>query len=217
MARRLPEFLRPAEAAALLTAADPGRDRLLVQCGLYLGLRVAELTKLRAEDVDLDGCLVFVRQGKGAKDRYVPIPAALVGPLRAWLADRPLGYLFPSPQDPDRPLTTRAVQYLMQRLRRKAKLVRRANPHVLRHTCATTLLRSGADITEVQHVLGHSSPNVTARYLHCDPGRLKGVVDRLAFGGPEGGSPGETKSEAPPPEATKSETPPALPPDAPPG
>src|SRR5579859_1536159 len=182
MSRRLPEFLRPAESDALIAAADSQRDRLIVLCGLGLGLRVAELTKLRIEDVDLAEKSVFVRLGKGKKDRYVPIPVDLVQPFANWIGQRSSGWVFPTPRRPEKPLTTRAVQLLMKRLRSKAGILRRVSPHVLRHSYASSLLRSGADVAEVSRLLGHSSLQVTSRYLHCDPARLKPVVDKLRLG-----------------------------------
>lgn len=184
MSRRLPEFLRPPEAAALLESARSPRDRLIVLCGLGAGLRCSEITRLRVEDVDTAGRLLFVRQGKGKKDRYVCMPALLCSAMRGWIGERRVGWLFPSPRFPDRPLTTRAVQYLAERMQLAARIVRRCNPHVWRHSYATDLIRNGADITEVQQLLGHSSPNVTARYLHCDLSRLGGVVERLSIARP---------------------------------
>jgi integrase len=70
--RRLPEFLRPVESDALLSAATRRRDRLILLIGLGAGLRVSEITKLRIEHVDTVASTIFVSQGKGKKDRYVP-------------------------------------------------------------------------------------------------------------------------------------------------
>jgi integrase/recombinase XerD len=182
--KRLPEFLRPAESEAIVSAPVSERDRLILLCGLGAGLRCSEIVRLRIEDIDAagPGPQLKVQLGKGKKDRYVPLPPFLVAALARWIGDRRIGWVFPSPRKPDRPLTTRAVQYLVGRVKGLAGIVRRCSPHTLRHSYATDLLRSGADITEVQELLGHSSPNVTARYLHCDPSRLQGVVARLSLG-----------------------------------
>ena len=180
--RRLPEFLRPPEAKALIAAAKSERDRLIALVGLGAGLRCSEIVRLRVEDVDVAGQVLFVRLGKGKRDRYVPMPLLLANALRVWIGDRLTGWVFPSPRKADRPLTTRAVQYLVGRLKVAARIVRRCSPHTMRHSYATDLLRNRADITEVQRLLGHSSPNTTSRYLHCDPTRLQGVVDRLSIG-----------------------------------
>src|SRR5262249_37423987 len=93
--RRLPVVPRRPEVDALLAAAPDGRDRLALPRAPLLGLRVSEVTKLEVSDLDLAERRAHVRQGKGDKDRYVPIPPRLVEPLQTWLAGRTVGYLFP--------------------------------------------------------------------------------------------------------------------------
>jgi integrase/recombinase XerD len=187
---RLPVFFLPAQASALLAAAEEPREFMLVLSGLYLGLRVDELVKLRITDVDLVGRSVFVQLGKGKKDRYVPVPPDLAGALEEWIGDRPDGWLFPG-RNPAKPLTCRAVQKIMKRLAIRAQLPgaavpRKCTPHKMRHTYATMLLDSGANLLEVQELLGHASLSTTQIYLHVMPGRLKSAVDRLRFGDTKG-------------------------------
>jgi integrase len=98
MPRRLPSCLRGDEPDRLLAAAPTRRDRLLIGCGLLLGLRVAELVGLRVEALDLARGVCMVWRGKGDKDRAVPIPARLLPELAAWLDGRTGGWLFPSPR-----------------------------------------------------------------------------------------------------------------------
>jgi integrase/recombinase XerD len=181
--RRLPTFFRGDEPERLVAAASPGRDRLILLVGLLCGLRVSEITKLHVPDLDLSQRSLRVNQGKGGKDRVVPIPAKLVDPLRAWLGDRVSGPVFPSPRGGG-PLSTRAVQRLMKRLAQKANLPgatepRKVTPHKMRHHYATRLIQTGADIMEVRDLLGHSSVSTTQIYLHTSPERLRGAVDRL--------------------------------------
>lgn len=178
MARRLPDFLRPHEAEALKGAAGGPRDRLVVLLGLLAGLRVSEIARLRVEDLDLDGGALLVRQGKGAKDRWVPCPDSLLGPLAAWVGDRKEGWLFPSRRQAG-PVGSRALQHLLGRLRRRAGIVRRCTPHTLRHTYATELLSRGANLREVQVMLGHSSVATTERYTHVLAGQLRRVANLL--------------------------------------
>jgi integrase/recombinase XerD len=178
--RKLPKFLREDELEGLLAAARTERDRVLVSAGLYLGLRVAELCKLRVEDLDLDERTAFVNQGKGGKDRVVPIPLRFVPALRAWVGPRRRGPLFPSPRDPHKPLTTRAVRYLVLRLAERAGVDRiRVSPHKLRHTFATRLLARGADLREIQELLGHANIQTTTIYAAVVTERLRAAVDRL--------------------------------------
>ena len=127
------------------------------------------------------------------------MPAWLLEALRSWIGDRRVGWLFPSPRCPDKPLSTRAVRYLAQRLKEAAGLVGRGNPHVWRHSFACELLRSGADITEIQALLGHESPATTAIYLHCDVSRLSPAVNRMGFAPPAEES---SRKAAKPPSGT---------------
>ncbi len=182
MPRRLPLFLKDSEPEQLIRAARRQRDRILLLTGLYCGLRVSELCRLDVADLDFGRRLLFVRQGKCKKDRLVPLPRKLVGPLRGWVGGRTSGPVFPSPRGGR--LSIRAVQLLVKRLADEAGLpqarqARYATPHKLRHAYATRLLESGATVYEVRDLLGHSSIAVTEVYLHSDPTRLAKAVDKL--------------------------------------
>src|SRR5262249_36261674 len=180
--RRLPEFLRPAESDALLSAATRRRDRLILLISLGAGLRVSEITKLRIEHVDTVASTIFVSQGKGKKDRYVPIPSWLCAALREWIGKRGTGWMFPSPRKEGRPLTTRAVQYMTHKITAAAGLIKHVHPHTLRHSYATNLLRSGADLPDIQRLMGHANLATTAVYLHVAVERLAPTVERLSVG-----------------------------------
>lgn len=181
MGRRLPTFLRSAEADAFLAAISDRRDRVFCAALLFCGLRVSEACRLRVEHVDLDAEQLLVHQGKGAKDRYVPIPSRFLPELRGWLGERRSGWVFPAERRRKGPghLSARYAQALVPAVAERAGISRRITPHKLRHSYATTLLQRGADIRQVQELLGHSDLETTSIYLHCDTSRLKGVVDRL--------------------------------------
>jgi integrase/recombinase XerC len=188
--RKLPTFLRPAESDALLSAAHCAlngaktqakrhgarRDVAMVATGLYAGLRVAELCALEVEHIDLAGGFLQVHEGKGKKDRTLPIGGKLLMVLRDWIGDRTRGMLFAGPKG--KWLSERTFHERLATLGKAAGL-RRCNPHALRHTFACRLLESGASIVEVSELLGHSSVAVTSLYLHALPERLRGAMDRL--------------------------------------
>ncbi len=191
--KRLPRSLPERDLAALLAAAPEGRDRLLLETGLGMGLRVSEITKLEVPDLDLEARTALVREGKGSKDRSVPIPDWLAVKLARWLAGRTLGFVFPGSgrrKTTDsgawwgRRLSSRTVQRVIKRAATKAGLPgaedpRRVTPHKLRHSFATRALRAGADIIEVRDLLGHSSVSTTQVYLSSDASRLRDVVNRV--------------------------------------
>lgn len=183
MRRKLPTFLRDDEPERLLEATTNTRDRVLLMTLLMLGLRVSEGAKLKIEHIDFRRASLLVKEGKGQKDRILPIPKRLVGILRGWIGPRKKGYVFPSRCGGGR-LTNRAIQRMLKRVAEAAGLdgalePRRFHPHALRHVFATRLLRAGADIVEVQHLMGHSNIATTAIYLHADPERLRSAVDRV--------------------------------------
>ncbi len=180
MPKKLPRLLKADEPERLLRATTRQRDRLLLLTMLYTGLRVAEMCDLDARDLDFEGKTLWVRCGKGGKDRLVPLVKHLVGPLRGWLAGRTSGPVFPS-REGGGPLTTRAVQYLFKRLAAKAKLPHPENchPHAFRHCFATRLLARGANLRVVQELLGHSNLATTELYTHVENEQLRSAVDRL--------------------------------------
>ena len=196
--KKIVSFLRPNETAAVLTAAQAAadkargprrriaaqRDYLLMLFAFTTGFRCAEITKVRAEDLDLgDEPTATCIEGKNSKDRMVPLLPEVAAKLAAWLNGRRTGWLFPNPRG--NRLSSRTVQDLFERMGKAAGLLKRLHPHVARHSYATDLFRNGADATEVARLLGHSSPAVTlTTYLHCDTSRLRGVVGRLSLATP---------------------------------
>ena len=182
--RTIPAVLSPDEVASFLDAARPGRDRVLFQTAYACGLRVSELTHLRVRDIDSARMVVVVCQGKGRKDRLVPLSVRLLGELRRyWLGYHPSDWLFPGGK-PGRPLHSGNVQRLFGRVRRRAGLTKRATPHTLRHSFATHLLEAGVDLYTVQKLLGHTSLSTTARYLHVSGRHLQqtpSLLDLIAL------------------------------------
>jgi integrase/recombinase XerD len=177
--RRLPRFLSPAEADVLVAAAQSPLERTLILVALYLGLRVSELVCLRAENVDLEQGIVAVLAGKGDRDRNLPLAARLKEPLAYWLCGRRSDFVFPSPRFKGRHLSARWVQLAIKAAAVRAGLAKRVTPHVLRHSFATNLLDKGADLRQIQELMGHASVSTTEIYTHVLPNRLRGAVDRL--------------------------------------
>jgi integrase/recombinase XerD len=147
------------------------RDRAILETLYSTGLRRAELCALDLYDLDHAGELVRVRQGKGGRDRVVPIGEAALAAIRRYLRDsRP--ELVATPKEPalfvaaitHRRLNVKTLNLLVRKHAEAAGITQRVAPHVLRHTCATHLLRGGADIRHVQAILGHASVATTQIY-----------------------------------------------------
>jgi integrase/recombinase XerD len=169
----LPLVLAPAEVLQLFDGAACDRDRTLLQITYACGLRVSEVVGLRPGDIDSARGVVVVRQGKGRKDRLVPLSARLLDELRGyWRKYRPLTWLFPGGR-PGRPLSVAAAQKLCRRAVRRAGLSKPLTLHTLRHSYATHLLEAGCDVVTIQHLLGHRDLKTTARYLHVSNRHLQ--------------------------------------------
>jgi len=155
------------------------RDRAILELLYSSGLRVGELVSLNLRDLDLTLGIVKVF-GKGRKERIVPVGSKAIEALKAYLENRMSG-------EPDTPLfintrggrlTARSVDRIIKRYSKSSGIVRKVSPHTLRHTFATHLLDAGADIREIQEMLGHSSLSTTQRYIHLTPGKLMEVYDK---------------------------------------
>lgn len=186
----LPSVLSSEEVVRFLDACRPGRDRVLFQVAYACGLRISELVRLRVTDIDSARMVVIIRQGKGRKDRLVPLSPRLLEELRGyWRYARPRPWLFPGAR-PEQPLCTASVQRLCQELVRRAGLGKRVTPHTLRHSYATHLLEAGVDIVTLQMMLGHTDLQTTAHYLHISTHRLRqtpSLLDLLAVPKPTRG------------------------------
>jgi len=171
--KALPSVLSPDEVLRLLDAATPPRDRVLLQVAYGCGLRLNELLHLRVTDIDSARMVIHVRQGKGAKDRLVPLSLRLLQELRAyWQVCRPRTWLFPG-QTADGTMTASNIQRRFGRLVQQVGLSKQCSMHTLRHSYATHLLEAGVDVLTLKALLGHSSLQTTARYLHVSTQRLQ--------------------------------------------
>ena len=185
--KALPSVLAPEEALRFFDAAAPGRDRVLFQAAYGCGLRLGELLRLRCADSDSGRMFVVARQGKGRKDRLVPLSQRLLDELRLyWRRYRPGPWLFPGARA-GRPPCGTAVQRLCQRVVARAGLGKPVTPHTLRHSFATPMLAAGAGLVAPQAMLGHTSLKTTAHYLHVSGRRLRQApspLDRLLLPAP---------------------------------
>ena len=160
----LPAILSREEVARLLARVADPKMRTLLTTIYAAGLRVSEAVALQVGDIDSARMTIHVREGKGARDRYVMLSPQLLAILRAhWCRARPRPWLFPGP-DPSRPITTRTVRRACREAVEVAGLDKSATVHTLRHCFATHLLEQGVDIRVIQGLLGHRHIASTTRY-----------------------------------------------------
>lgn len=178
--KKLPVILSPDEVRRLLAAVGGDRDRLMLRVAYGCGLRLGEVLRLRVADLDSDRGILWVRAGKGGKDRGVPLPDCLLTALRAyWRQHRPTDYLFANRHG--RPLHPGSLQRAFRRARVLAGLTKPATVHTLRHCYATHLLEAGLDLPTLQRFLGHSNVQTTMGYLHLRSERWRQVRSPLAL------------------------------------
>jgi site-specific recombinase XerD len=195
---RLPKVLKRVEVGRMLGAAEERthateteappeawRDLALVEVLYDAGLRAGEACALRAEDVDLRSGWVRVEQGKGGRDRVVPLADLALTAISAYLEHgrgglaarnaQPVENLFLNARG--RAMTTRDVRRVIYRLGVQSLDGRPIWPHLLRHSFATHLLEGGADLRSVQELLGHADVGSTQVYTHVTSERLRSVYD----------------------------------------
>jgi site-specific recombinase XerD len=182
--RRLPNILSPQQVARLINAADSAFHRMIVMTLYATGVRRAELTQLRIQDIDSERMVVHVRGGKGRKDRDVMLSEQLLVHLREHirrLRRRPQQWLFPGGKwhTSDDPITSNVPWLACSHAANRAGITKPAHPHILRHCFATHLLEAGADLRTIQMLLGHRDLEETARYLHLSARRLSDVASPL--------------------------------------
>jgi site-specific recombinase XerD len=182
--RRLPEVLSGEEVERLFEAIDSSMVRMAAMVAYGGGLRVREVVELRVVDIDSNRMLIRVHEGKNRRDRYVMLSHRLLLALREyWKEVRPPGpYLFTNAKNPEGHMNVTTLQRGVRRAGRKAGIKKRVTPHVLRHSFATHLLERGANLREVQTLLGHRNIRTTVRYTHVSRkhlARIKSPLDRL--------------------------------------
>lgn len=163
--RKLPRILSREQVKALLESPRTLRHRVLLATLYGAGLRVSEVTHLKVADIDAPRSVLWVRQGKGRRDRQTLLSPKLLELLRAyWRAERPSTWLFPN-ANATGPISPKAVFLACRSAARAAGISTPVHPHSLRHAFATHLLESGTNLRTIQILLGHANLETTARYL----------------------------------------------------
>jgi len=172
--KKLPVVLSIAQVRRILGHIRHPRYRVCLSSIYACGLRLGEGVHLQVRDIDGDRMVVHVRQGKGAKDRYVPLPHSTLVMLRQfWSTHRHPEWLFPaptraevSPAAAQKPMCPSGVQRCFKAALKESGIQKKASVHTLRHSYATHLLEAGVNLRLIQAYLGHSSPTTTAIYTH---------------------------------------------------
>ena len=187
----VPVFLSVDEMFTLLKAKDPAdviglRNKAIIELFYSSGIRLNELVGLNMRDVDYNQGLMKIR-GKGKKERIVPVGEQAIAALKLYLGKRNEIVKRDIDNDSVEPifinregtrLSTRGVARIIDKLVLSSGLRKKVSPHVLRHTFATHMMESGADLRAIQELLGHESLSTTQKYTSVTVGRLLEVYDK---------------------------------------
>lgn len=181
--QHLPEYLSTEEVDALensidLTSNEGHRNRAIIEVFFSCGLRVSELTNLKLSDLFLPQGFIRVN-GKGGKQRLVPISERAIHELQLWFDDRRQMDIKPGEEDyvflnrRGHHLTRTMILIMVKRQAEAAGIKKTISPHTLRHSFATALLKGGADLRIIQELLGHADLGTTEIYTHMDDESLR--------------------------------------------
>jgi len=179
--QRIPGLLTRTEVAAILAACPNARYRAMLTLCYGGGLRLSEVLAVRVVDIDGERRLLRVEQGKGAKDRLVPLSPTLLEHLRAyWRLYRPADWLFAGRTG--EPLSPTSLQKAFTQAKRQAGVTKVGGIHGLRHAYATHQLAAGLGVERLQRLMGHANIQTTLRYVHWLPSASEGegALDLIA-------------------------------------
>jgi integrase/recombinase XerD len=177
--RKLPVVLSQSEVKSILDATTNLKHKAILTTIYATGIRVSEAANLKVSDIDSQNMQIFIRNGKGKKDRYAMLSKTNLDILREyWKKYRPSDFLFVGRYGKGH-ITVRSIQRIFDQSSEKAGVKKDASVHTLRHSFATHLLEAGTDICYIQRLLGHSNINTTTVYLHLRRIDLLNIISPL--------------------------------------
>jgi integrase/recombinase XerD len=173
--KTLPQVYSKIEIGKIFNAPSNDKHRLLLMLGYGCGMRVSELVHLKKTDIDWEQNLVWIRKGKGQKDRRVMLSGSIKKALAEYLSRNPENiYIFEGVAK-GRPCTSRTAEKIYEHACAKAKISKKGGIHTLRHSFATHLHDNGIDIRNIQELLGHVDIKTTQIYTHVSSKDIAGI------------------------------------------
>ncbi|MCP4153673.1 MAG: tyrosine-type recombinase/integrase [bacterium] len=184
--KKLPVVYSKEEVARLITATENSKHRMMIMTAYGSGLRCNEIVNLHVSDIDSGRMRIFVRSGKGNKDRYTLLSESVLKELKTYyLTYRPESVLFYSTCNKDQSMHRDTLSKAFHKAKKKAGIHKEGGIHTLRHCFATHLLEDGVDIRTVQYLMGHADIKTTMIYLHVTNtlvASVKSPLDSLDIG-----------------------------------
>jgi len=177
--KKLPVVLSQNEVSRILSSVSNIKHRAILMFVYSGGLRISEVVKLKAENIDTQRKLIHIHGAKGRKDRYTILSDVALKTSKLYIDFfQPKEWLFPS-KNADSHITTRTVQRVFEQTYKNAGIKKDVTVHSLRHSFATHLLESGVDLRYIQELLGHKNSKTTEIYTHVSNKRLSGIKNPL--------------------------------------
>jgi site-specific recombinase XerD len=172
--KRLPKALNIEELELVRESCKTLRERALMEVMYSTGCRLSEIMNMKINDISGTEMSAKVI-GKGDKERVVYLTPKAMYHLRKYLESRndDCEYLFVTDHKPARKMANRTIERIIDKIQSRAKISKKLTPHVFRHTAATLMMENGADLADVQQILGHENPSTTLVYAHVSEERKK--------------------------------------------
>ncbi len=175
----LPKVYSQDNVRKILDSVNNPKHKLVLLLAYGCGLRLSEIVMLRPIHIDFSRMVIRI-QGKGSKERDLPLDPCLAGPIDRYIKENPgLNYLFEGVKK-NKPYPPRTVQKIYDNACKKAKIKRRGGIHTLRHSFATHLLEQGVDLRKIQVLLGHSNIKTTQIYTHVSQEEISKIRSPLS-------------------------------------
>lgn len=178
--KRLPKSLSIQELEIVRESCESLRERALMETMYATGCRLSEIQRMRIVDINIQEMNARVI-GKGDKERIVYLSFKCLHHLRKYLKSRndECEYLFVTERRPIRKMSDRNIERIIDKIEKRSKISKKLTPHVFRHTFAQLAMENGADLADVQHLLGHEDPATTLIYSHVSEERKKQAHKRF--------------------------------------
>src|SRR5690606_18435660 len=178
--KRLPKALSVEELEMVRESCETLRERALIETMYSTGCRLSEIANMKKSDINYQEMSMRVI-GKGDKERIVYLSVKALHHLRKYLVSRgdDCEYLFVTIRRPFRKMTGRTIERIVDKIEERAKLDKKLTPHTFRHTKASLMMENGAELADVQHILGHENPSTTLVYAHVSEERKKQADKRF--------------------------------------
>lgn len=175
----MPNIISKEEIMSMINNTNFLKHKLLIELLYSSGIRVGEAVKIRIEDIDIDEKIIFIKKGKGSKDRFVITSQKFIFHLKDYLKNKEKQSIYLFDNNTTGHITIRSAEEIVKSAAKRAGIRKRVYPHLLRACFATHILENGVQLHEVQKLLGHADIKTTKGYVNIKTDHLKKIKSPL--------------------------------------